>query len=147
MTGMGGGGLLRPQDLRKIADDVEMAKARETLERRRKQEDHERELRETFMSQDVRPDAAERVAAAVRHAAESGQREVLIMRFPATFCNDRGRAINNFDPEWPNSLEGFARRAHAWYKQNLEPLGYKSRAQVLNYPDGMPGEIGIYLSW
>jgi hypothetical protein len=147
VTSMSGTKLLRPQDLVKISDDTEMAKVRQALESKRKKEQEERELHDSFMSQDVRPDAAERVMAVVRRAAEAGQREVLALRFPATFCNDHGRAINNLDPNWPDSLEGFAKRAHAWYMEHLEPLGFKVRAQILNYPDGIPGEVGIFLRW
>jgi hypothetical protein len=29
----------------------------------------------------------------------------------------------------------------------LKPLGYHVSAQVLDYPEGMPGKIGIFLSW
>lgn len=139
--------LLRPQDLVKISEDTEMAKVRQALESKRKKEEEEREIHDSFMSQNVRPDAAERVMAVVRRAAEAGQREVLAIRFPATFCNDHGRAINNLDPNWPDSLEGFAKRGHAWFKEHLEPLGFKVRAQILTYPDGIPGEVGIYLRW
>ena len=139
--------LLRPQDLLKMSEDAEMAKMREALERKRREQQAERELHDSFMSAEVPPDAASRVMAMVRRAAEAGQREALALRFPAAFCNDHGRAINNFDPNWPDSLEGFAKRAHAWYKEHLEPLGFKARAQILNYPDGIPGEVGIFLRW
>jgi hypothetical protein len=139
--------LLRPQDLLKMSEDAEMAKVREALERKRREQQAERELRDSFMREEVPPDAASRVTAMVRRAAEAGQREVLALRFPAMFCNDHGRAINNLDPDWPGSLEGEAKRAYAWFKEHLEPLGFKVRAQILNYPDGIPGEVGIFLRW
>ena len=116
-------------------------------ERKRKEAQAEHELRDSFMSAEVPPDAASRVAAMVRRAAEAGQREVLVLRFPATFCNDHGRAINNLAPDWPDSLEGEAKRARAWFEEHLAPLGFKVRAQILNYPDGIPGEVGIFLRW
>ena len=31
--------------------------------------------------------------------------------------------------------------------KELRPLGFKVRAQVLNYPGGQLGEIALYLSW
>lgn len=139
--------LPHPQELLKISEDAEMARVRQALERKRKQEQAGHELRDSFMSAEVPPDAASRVAAMVRHAAEAGQREVLVLRFPAMFCNDHGRAINNFDPNWPDSLEGEAKRARAWFEAHLAPLGFKVRAQILNYPDGVPGEVGIFLRW
>jgi hypothetical protein len=29
----------------------------------------------------------------------------------------------------------------------LRPLGFKLTAQVLDYPGGTPGDIGLYLRW
>jgi hypothetical protein len=29
----------------------------------------------------------------------------------------------------------------------LAPLGYKMRMEVLDFPGGMPGEIGIFFRW
>jgi hypothetical protein len=42
----------------------------------------------------------------VNHAAESGQSEVQIYRFPSALCSDRGRRINNSEPGWETILEG-----------------------------------------
>ncbi|HEY1385112.1 MAG TPA: hypothetical protein VGF43_15935, partial [Dongiaceae bacterium] len=57
------------------------------------------------------------------------------------------RRINNMEPDWPNSLEGFAKKAYEYYMAELKPLGFKLHAQVLDYPGGMPGDIGMYLRW
>ena len=89
----------------------------------------------------------ERVSAVIRRAAEQGQHEVVVMRFPAVWTNDHGRRINNSEPDWPASLEGFAKRGYDFYEKDLKPLGYKLRAQILSYPDGMPGEVGLFLEW
>ena len=140
-------GMIRPEDLRKITEDKEMAELRQTLELRKKLESEQKDLHEAFMAQHVRPDAMERVAAAVRHAAERGEKEVQVVRFSSDFCTDRGRAINNFDPNWHETLTGFAKEAYEAWDKNLRPLGYKLRAQVLNYPDGMPGDVGMFLHW
>jgi hypothetical protein len=138
---------LRPDDLRKIAEEAEMAKLREALARKKKTEDHEHELREAFMSADVRPDVMDRVNAAVRNAAQQNRSELLALTFPAEYCVDKGRAINNGEPEWPQTLQGRARKAYDFYEQNLKDLGYKVRAEIMNYPDGNLGEVGIYLRW
>jgi hypothetical protein len=48
-------GVIRPDDLKRIADDVETAKAREALEKKRKV-DHEREqFHDAFMSRETSP--------------------------------------------------------------------------------------------
>ena len=64
---------------------------------------------------------------------------------PSEFCTDGGRAINNFEPHWPDTLTGFAKRAHEFWQKELQPLGYKVRAQILDFPGGMPGDVGIFL--
>jgi hypothetical protein len=141
------GDLIKPDDLRRIADEIEMAKAREALEKKRKI-DHERdEFRETFMAREVHPEVFERVSKLVKSAAERGEREVLALRFPSSYCTDGGRAINSFEPDWPRTLTGFAKKAHDFYEKELAPLGYKSRAQIMDFPGGMPGDVGIFLRW
>ena len=139
--------LLRPEDLRKISDDEDMAKAKKAMDRQRKDDDEQAGLREIFMSRDIHPEAQARVNAAVRRAAEQGNRQVLAVTFPASYCNDKGRRINNLEADWPESLEGFAKKAYDFYMTELKPLGFKLHAQVLDYPGGMPGNIGLYLSW
>jgi hypothetical protein len=93
------------------------------------------------------PHALERFSALVRGAAERGEREVLALRFPSEYCTDGGRAINSFESNWPETLTGFAKRAYEFWQQELEPQGYRVRAQVMDFPGGMPGDVGIFLRW
>jgi 16S rRNA U1498 N3-methylase RsmE len=145
---MSTGKLLTPRDLMQVTEQAEMAKARALAERLQKQAEQKDNLQHLFLEREIDPpDATQHVNAAVRHAAELGVHEIQILTFPANYCNDKGRRINNLEADWPESLEGFAKRAYAYYVQELQPLGYKVRAQVLDYPDGMPGEVGIFLSW
>ncbi len=139
--------ILKPEDLQKIADDAEMAELRATLEKRKKAEHTAEELRHTFMSRDIAKEAPERINAAIKAAAQRGLREIQVLRFPATFCSDGGRSINNFEPDWHISLEGFAKRAHQYFEKELQPLGFKLRAEVVNFPDGVPGDVAMYLRW
>ena len=141
------GDLIRPDDLRRIADEIEMAKAREAIEKKRTI-DHEREqFHEAFMTRDIQPEAFERLSRLVKGAAERGECEVMAMRFPSSYCTDGGRAINSFEPEWPQTLTGFAQKAHAFYEKELAPLGYKVRTQIMDFPGGVPGDVGIFLRW
>lgn len=141
------GALIKPHELKHITEETEMSKAREALEKKRKA-DHERdEFREAFMTRDLHPEASSRLSRLVKTAAEHGQREVLAVQFPSAFCTDRGRAINNFEPDWPQTLTGYAKKAMEFYEKELAPLGYKVRAQILDYPGGMPGDVGMFLRW
>jgi hypothetical protein len=139
--------MLTPDDLRKIADDLDTAKAREALAKKKRQDDEERHLHEAFLAQDVAADAMERLTTVLRRAAENGRREVQVMTFPAAWCKDGGRAVNAGDPDWPASLDGFAARGHAWFRTHLEPAGYRLHARVLSYPDGNLGDVGLFIAW
>ena len=99
------------------------------------------------MHRDIHPEVKERLNNAIRRAAEQGRHELQVFTFPAKYCNDGGRRINNTEPDWPESLEGFAKRAYEYYEKELRPLGYKATAQVLDYPGGMLGNIAFYLKW
>ena len=139
--------LLRPEDLKKIADDKDMEKAKKAFERMQAKEKEQQSLQEIFMTRDIHPEAKARVNEAVRRAAENGLDRLTVITFPATYCNDQGRRINNLEPDWPASLEGFAKKAYEFYLAELKPLGFKVSAQILDYPGGMPGNVGFFLSW
>ena len=139
--------LVTPEQLRRIAEEKEMAKAKEALEKKRKVEDDRHQLRDAFMSQDIHPQVFERLTRVVQSAAERGESEVLAIRFPSEYCTDGGRAINNFEPNWTGTLTGFAKRAHEFFLKELEPKGYKVRAQILDFPGGVPGDVGLFLRW
>ena len=139
--------LLRPQDLNEIISDNEMKKMEDERKLKEKRKLEQRELHDAFMERDIHPQVMDRLNRAVRVAAEQGLKEVQVITFPASFCNDGGRRINNMLPDWPDSLEGFARRAYDFYAKELRPLGYKLHAQVIDFPGGMPGEIALFLKW
>jgi hypothetical protein len=141
------GDVIKPDDLKRLTEEAEMAKAREALEKKRKIEHERDEFHHTFMARDIHPDVFARVSRLVKGAAERGQHEVVALHFPSSYCTDHGRAINNFEPEWPETLTGFAKRAHEFYEKELAPLGYKVRAQIMDYPGGMPGDVGLFLRW
>jgi len=139
--------LLRPDDLKHISNEADMAKAREYMEREKRREAEQRDIRDAFVHRDIHPEVKERLNNAIRRAAEQGRHELQVFTFPASYCNDGGRRINNNDPDWPESLEGFAKKAFDYYDKELRPLGYKASAQVLDYPGGMLGTIGFFLKW
>jgi hypothetical protein len=140
-------GLITPEELRKITEDKEMTELRQALEHRKKLEAEQKDVYQAFLNQHVHPEAKARVTLAVRRAAERGEKEIQVMRFSSKFCSDDGRAINNFEPNWPETLTGFAKEAYEAWDQNLRPLGFKLRAQILDYPGGMPGDVGMILYW
>jgi len=142
-----GGKVISPGELKKLEEDHDTAAAREALEKKHRAEQEQKELHDVFMRQEIGLEAIERFNLAVRKAAEQGRHEIMIGQFPAAWCTDGGRRINNNAEDWPESLQGIAKRAYEYHLQHLAPLGYKMHVQVLNYPDGMPGDIGIFFRW
>jgi hypothetical protein len=139
--------LLRPQDLQRIASDAEMTKMDEERRLDAHRDEQRDRLREAFMAREVHPEAIERINRAVRIAAEQGHHQIQVLTFPSTYCSDRGRRINIADPEWPGTLTGFAKKAYDFYVKELRPLGYKMSTEIITWPQGMPGDIAMYLKW
>jgi hypothetical protein len=147
-SGGGDDDLIRPDALRRVSEEREMENLKQLLEKKKKAEMEAHALHQTFIEREVDlAEARRNVSAMVRSAAEQGKREVMALRFPSDWCTDKGRAINNFEPHWPETLTGFAKRGYEYYEQELRPAGYKVRAQIVDYPGGVPGDVGIFLSW
>jgi hypothetical protein len=88
-----------------------------------------------------------RAATVIERAVKNGLTEVQVYRFPNEMCTDRGRAINQGEPGWENTLTGIPREMFQLWKDHLQPRGYKIRYQIIDFPGGMPGDIGVILSW
>jgi CBS domain-containing protein len=82
-----------------------------------------------------------------RLAAEHGEKEFLLLRFPSQLCTDGGRLINVPDPNWPATLRGEAAEIYVRWQADLKPGGFHLVARVLEFPDGIPGDIGLFLVW
>ena len=139
--------LLRPQDLQQIASDAEMKKMDEELQYARKKQDQQEELRKAFLAREIQPDAIDRINTAIRIAAERGNHQLQVVTFPSSLCTDRGRSINNADADWPTTLTGFAKKAYDFFEKELRPLGYKLTAEIITWPDGLPGDVAMSLKW
>ncbi len=86
-------------------------------------------------------------ATVIQRAVKNGLREVEVYRFPNAMCSDNGRAINQGEPGWENTLTGIPKEIFQLWRDYLQPRGYKIRYQIIDFPGGMPGDIGITLSW
>ena len=92
-------------------------------------------------------EALKRVQAIVERAVANGLTEVLVYRFPNQLCTDRGRAINQQEAGWETTLTGLPKEMYEFWKRQLQPLGYKIKFQIVDFPGGMPGDVGITLKW
>lgn len=130
----------------RIADSV-IEEAKKRADQARKQNESKRKEYQEFMAKRFTESDRVQLRARGERAAEQRQFEIEILRFPSEYLEDHGRRINNFDKDWPVSLTGYAKSVYDAYKDLGHPQGYKLIARVLDYPNGMIGDIGIFLSW
>jgi hypothetical protein len=89
----------------------------------------------------------ERAIAIIKRAANNGATEVEVARFPNTLCSDRGRAINQQERGWETTLTGVPKELFEFWQKHLKSNGFKLRVQIVDFPGGMPGDVGMTLSW
>jgi hypothetical protein len=83
----------------------------------------------------------------IQRAVRNGLSEVQVYRFPNTLCTDRGRAINQQEAGWENTLTGMAKEIYQLWYDYLKPRGYRIRYQIISFPGGIPGDIAIVIAW
>ena len=83
----------------------------------------------------------------IKRAVRNKLTEVEIGRFPNRLCTDRGRAIIQSEAGWEETLTGLPKELHQFWQKHLSPLGYKIHVRIVDWPNGMPGDVGIALSW
>jgi hypothetical protein len=92
-------------------------------------------------------EAINRVAVIIQRAVSNGLTEVQVYRFPNSLCTDHGRAINQQERGWETTLTGVPKEIYEFWKSELQPRGYVLYAQIVEFPDGVPGDVGMTLKW
>jgi hypothetical protein len=92
-------------------------------------------------------DRLARAVAIIKRAANNGLTEVEVVRFPNKLCTDRGRAINQMEPGWEDTLTGLPKELLEFWRKHLKDRGYKLQVQIVDFPGGIPGDVGMTLSW
>ena|SRR5215469_1347172 len=142
-------GIFSADDIKRRMAEREAQKAAEELRRMKEQEEKQKAVMAEFHAPPARTpeQLVPLVMQLVNQAAERGQTEVQVYRFPNELCTDRGRRINNSEPNWEQTLEGRPKLGYEFWRNHLRPLGFGLKAEVLEYPGGMPGDIGFFLTW
>ena len=60
-----------------------------------------------------------RAAAIINRAVSNGLTEVEVGRFPNKMCTDSGRAINQQEPGWEETLTGLPKELYQFWKTHL----------------------------
>jgi hypothetical protein len=92
-------------------------------------------------------EALRRLMVIIQRAVSNGLTEVQVARFPNSLCTDGGRAINNLESSWENTLTGIPREMYLFWQRQLRSKGYRLRVQIVDFPKGMPGDVGMTLTW
>jgi hypothetical protein len=137
------------RDLMKQIALKEAEKATAAMRERSAAENEKQALLEKFSKPSGVSDQErlERAIAIIKRAANNSRTEVEVTRFPNALCTDRGRAINQQEPGWDETLTGLPRELFEFWQKYLRPHGYRLRVQIVDFPGGIPGDVGMTLSW
>jgi CBS domain-containing protein len=134
-------------DFRQLAANFESTEAHRREDLRHSAGEERRHRAEALIGKHISDGSWRRLVHEARTAAEQGLKEFLLLRFPSQVCSDGGRAVNVPDPGWPETLRGEAAEIYSRWSHDLQPQGFHLSARVVDFPDGMPGDIGMFLVW
>jgi hypothetical protein len=140
-------GVPSADQLRMTIISKEMAEMEKHEKQRTKQEEQLRAFTESFLTEHVSDDERAMIQKLVMNAVANGKFEALVYSFPSDLCTDSGRAINNRLAHWPETLQGKAKELYERYMSIAKPQGYKLKVTIINFPNGMPGDVGFFLNW
>jgi hypothetical protein len=102
---------------------------------------------ERVRTYEITEEDRERALMRIRRAFEAGERELMLVKFPSLLCEDGGRRINNHLEGWQDTLPGVFHKIYQWWETDLAPGGLTFSARVIDFPGGMPGDVGLFIGW
>lgn len=102
---------------------------------------------ERVQTYEITEEDRERAAKRIRRAFDAGERELMLIKFPSVLCEDGGRRINNHLEGWQDTLPGVFRKIYQWWEKELKDGGFTFSARIIDFPNGMPGDVGIFIGW
>ena len=133
---------LRLKILEKEMDEISRQEASKAEQEKRLQD-----FTASFLHDHISDEERALIRKLVLSAVNNGKFEALVYSFPSDLCTDSGRAINNRLPHWPETLQGKAKELYQAYEKVAKPQGFKLKASIINFPGGMPGDVGLFLDW
>lgn len=136
------------EELLDYADKIDTARASSAFKAMNSAEDARKVLMEKLSKPvAVTEEMRHSLITRVKKAAADGLNELKVLQFPVELCTDSGRAINNNEADWPETLTGVPRQAYELWRDRLKPAGYNLTAMIVEWPHGMPGDVGMFLGW
>ena len=135
-----------------FAKKVALAEADEAAKESRARHQAEQE-KKALLDQLQKPsgvsddEAIKRAVKMIESAVKNRRTEVQIHRFPNILCTDNGRAINQMEAGWSETLTGVPKEIYQLWDRHFREKGYKLRAEIVDFPNGMPGDVALTLVW
>ena len=134
-------------ELRMLLLQEQMAESKKRETQMKREQDKLAKFTDDFLKTQVTEGEVAMVRRLVMNAVKDGKFEALVYSFPSELCTDSGRAINSGDPEWTETLQGKAKEFYNRYVEFGRPQGFKLKAMIINFPGGIPGDVGFFLNW
>jgi CBS domain-containing protein len=134
-------------DFRELVADFGHERARKQAQKRAAAASARRTRVKDLIDHHISDQAWRALLHKARMAAERGEKEFLLLQFPAQLCSDGGRAINVPDSTWPATLRGEAAEIYLRWERELKPRGFHLSAHILDFPGGLPGDVAMFLVW
>ena len=137
---------------KEVMQQIALAEAEEANKQARAQAEAEAEKKALIDQLSKAPgtsdeEAIRRGLEIIHRAIKNRLTEVEIIRFPNELCTDKGRAINQQEPDWENTLTGTPKEIYQFWDKYFRSRGYKLRVQIVDFPSGLPGDIAMTVSW
>jgi CBS domain-containing protein len=132
---------------RGLVQDFHAGEMQEQDAARRAAAEQRQRLAEELINTHVLDETWQATLHRAREAAAAGAKQYLLLRFPNALCTDGGRAINIGEESWPTTLRGEPAELYLRWERDLKGSGFGIAAQVLEFPGGKPGDIGLFLEW
>ena len=135
-----------------FAKKVALAEADEAAKESRARHQAEQE-KKALLDQLQKPsgvsddEAIKRAVKMIEGAVKNRRTEIQVHRFPNILCTDNGRAINQMEAGWSETLTGVPKEIYQLWDRHFRDKGYKLRAEIIDFPDGMPGDVAMTLMW
>ena len=135
------------EELKKLHAAKLMANVDEASRSASDEEERKKALISDLSTRRVTDQSVRNAVKAIRELAAAGETEVMLLRFPNELCTDGGRAINNSESDWPRTLTGFPLEIYNKWQVAFRQEGYRLTAKILEFPGGMPGDVGLFMGW
>lgn len=135
------------KDFNVLASEFDHKTSQHLDDLRQSKSEHRKKAVQDLIDHHLDADGWDGILQQAQVAASAGEKELLILRFPCELCSDGGRAINVPENNWAETLRGEASEIYLNWERDLKPKGFHLSAQVIDFPGGFPGDIGLTLSW